>query len=224
MHVQLSSPRQVLSSAVLNGGWVRARHILNLKVEKNIDGRRGPFEDSAITLEKYCRKMGWQGLAVGMMTAAGMESFRQVCDAAQGVEVTTLVTAGISNARRAGDPAECRDMGGEPVEIGTINIIVLTNARLTAAAMVEAVIAVTEAKSAALQDLGVTSPVTGAIATGTGTDTVAVVSGTGPHQIRYCGKHTLFGEMLASTTISAVTGSLQEKVDNTTKKREVKNN
>ena len=39
VHVQFSSPHLVLSSGVLSGGLVRAKHIVNLKVEENFDGK-----------------------------------------------------------------------------------------------------------------------------------------------------------------------------------------
>jgi len=151
------------------------------------------------------------GVTVGMMTAADADSFRRVSRVEQGVEVTALVTVGISNARRAGDVAECRQLDIDTPGTGTINIIVLTNAILEKPAMVEALLTVTEAKSAALQNLDVRNPETGSLATGTGTDAVAVVSGPGPARIRFCGKHMLFGEMLASTVIEAITSSLKIK-------------
>jgi adenosylcobinamide hydrolase len=208
VHVAFEKPQTVLSSAVLNGGFSEATHIINLKVEKNMDGQKRVFEPSEETLSKYCDKMGWNGTAVGMMTAAESESFRMARRTEQGVEVVTLVTSGISNARRAGDRAECRDMTAAAPETGTINIIVITNAILTSAAMVEAVLNVTEAKCAALQDMGITNPETGSPATGTGTDAIAIAGGFGPVRVGFCGKHMLFGEMLASTTIEALTSSL----------------
>jgi len=208
LHVSFPSPRPVLSSAVLNGGMAKADHILNLRVDKNRDGLQGPFEPSEVTLENYSGKMGWKGRTVGMMTAAGMESFRKVRREEQGVTVTALVTVGVSNAKRAGDPAECRDLSAATPAAGTINIIILTNALISPAAMVEAVQMVTEAKTAVLQNLKVPNPETGILATGTGTDAVAIASGPGPVRIHYCGKHMLFGEMLASTVIEAITSSL----------------
>jgi adenosylcobinamide amidohydrolase len=51
---------------------------------------------------------------------------------------------------------------------------------------------------------------TGAPASGTGTDAIAVVNGRGPVKIRYCGKHALFGEMLAKAVIEALTASLDQ--------------
>ena len=209
IHVQLTEHLMTLSSAVLNGGLVKADHILNLRVAKNCEGEKGASEPSVVTLEKYSRMMDWKGVTVGMMTAADAESFRNVKRVEQKVEVRALVTAGITNARRAGDPADCRDMGVSAPANGTINIIILTDAILTPAAMVEAVSMVAEAKSAALQNLDIRNPETGSLATGTGTDAVAIVSGNGPSEIRYCGKHTLFGEMLAATVIEAITSSLQ---------------
>lgn len=209
-HVRVSfpSPCRVLSSAVLNGGYTRADHILNMRVAKNHAGDQGPFESSETTLKRYCRQIGCTGETVGLMTAAGMDSFRQAVRREQGVEVAALVTAGISNARRAGDKADCRHLDDGPPAAGTINAIVLTNARLSPAALVEAVMVITEAKAAVLQELDIRNPVTGSLATGTGTDAAAVCSGPGPRQIRYCGKHTLLGEMLAATLIEALTASI----------------
>lgn len=37
---------------------------------------------------------------------------------------------------------------------------------------------------------------------------IAIASGLGPAKIAYCGKHMLFGEMLASTVINGITSSL----------------
>lgn len=206
--VGFARPRHVLSSAVLNGGLVLADHIVNVKVEENFAGARTSFEAPEVTLASYCERQCWRGLAVGMMTSALMDSFRQTRRQSQDTAIVALVTAGVSNARRAGDRADWRHVGEPPGAAGTINIIALTNARLTPAAMVEAVITATEAKSVALDQCGVKSCTSGERATGTGTDAIAVASGFGPKEVRYCGKHVLFGEMLASAVIEAVTSSL----------------
>jgi adenosylcobinamide amidohydrolase len=208
VHVAFPEPRPVLSSAVLNGGLLDAMHILNLRVEKNVDGGRQDFDPSHLTLQKYCRKMRWTGPAVGMMTAAKMSSFRKAHWEERHTATTILATAGISNAGRAGDPADFQEpLAGEGAP-GTINIIVLTDAVLTPAAMIEAVQMVTEAKAAALQNLGVRSVKSGRPATGTGTDAVAIAGGAGPATVSFCGKHTLYGEKLAAAVISALTSSL----------------
>lgn len=210
VHIKLPNPRRVLSSAPYNGGLVEAGHLLILKVMENFKGAKGPFEPLADTFRRYCRRMTWSGVTVGMMTSAEMTSFRNVRRAARGVEISVVITAGISNARRAGDPAEHCTFDETGIKPGTINIIILTNATLAQATQVEAAMVATEAKAAALQDLGATSPVTGKTATGTGTDAVAVVSGSSPPEIQYCGKHTLFGQMLASATMEALLSSLKK--------------
>ena len=208
VHIEFPNTRRVLSSAPHNGGLVDAHHLLILRVMENFNGTKGPFEPLADTFRNYCRRKEWSGVTVGMMTSARMTSFRNVRRSARDVEISVLVTAGISNARRAGDPAEHRVFDEVEIKPGTINVIILTNAVLTQAAQVEAVMVATEAKTAVLQDIGATSPVTGKTATGTGTDAVAVVSGSAPPEICYCGKHTLFGEMLASATMDALFSSL----------------
>ena len=204
LHISLSKPHQVLSSAVCNGGLVTADQVLNLKVPKHTDAAEPPEQ----TLINCASALGGKGQLVGMMTAASMKSFRKSVRSAQGVEITVLATVGLANARRAGDVAEYRQIASEPEEIGTINLIMLTNAYLTQAAMVEALMVITEAKAAALQDAGVISPVSGEIATGTGTDSVAIVNGFGPDEVRYCGKHVLFGELLAQAVIEALSRSI----------------
>ncbi|WNO07972.1 adenosylcobinamide amidohydrolase [Teredinibacter sp. KSP-S5-2] len=205
IHVEFNTPHQVVSSAVCHGGLVLADHIVNMKVAKNTS----TIESPDLTILKYAKGNGWNGTVVGLMTAASMRSFRMVKKSAQGVDIFALVTSGLSNPRRAGDYAEYRYMNTGLEEVGTINIIVVTSAKLSEAAMIEALLITTEAKAAALQDAGIISPVSNQVATGTGTDSVAVVSGQGPEQVHYCGKHVLFGELLGKAVIEAVSSSIQ---------------
>lgn len=210
-HVQvdlLAGPCQVLSSCVLNGGLTEVSHLLNLKVPRVFSGSESPAQ----TLQNYAAALGCKGGVAGMMTAASMDSFRLYEALVEGVEIVVLVTCGLENARRVGDAAEYRSMVSAPEQAGTINIMVLTSATMTDAAMVEAVQMVTEAKTATLVQAGILSPVSGLVATGTGTDAVAVVSariagGCAP-QVSFCGKHVLFGEVLGQLVLDAVTDSI----------------
>ena len=209
IHIEFSKPHEIMSSAVLNGGFVSADHLVNMKVPKDSSDKKGSANElPAVTLSNYCMDAGWHGTSVGMMTAASMKSFRMAKVIEQGVELVVLVTSGLSNARRTGDRAECRSMAEDSKEVGTINIIFLTSAKLTDAASVEAVLVITEAKAAALQDAKIMSPVSNEIATGTGTDSVAVVSVHGPEVIKYCGKHVLFGEILGRLVMDTVGSSI----------------
>ncbi|MCF6194093.1 MAG: adenosylcobinamide amidohydrolase, partial [Kangiellaceae bacterium] len=142
------------------------------------------------------------------MTAASMNSFCIEQSCVEGVDSTVLVTTGISNARRAGDKADIQELLGASNKVGTINLILICSANLTDAAMIEAVMIATEAKVAALQDANILSPVSNRLATGTGTDAIAVVSGDGPPKIEFCGKHVLLGEWIGHLVITAVTRSL----------------
>lgn len=211
IHVEFCTPHQVMSSAVLNGGIVQASHLVNLQVPKH----GASLEAPEITLAKYCADAGWSGTIVGMMTAASMDSFRVARETVQGIDVVVLVTSGLSNPRRVGDRAEHREMTTQSKDIGTINIIAMTSAILTEPALVEALTIVTEAKSAALQEAGIRSPVSQKIATGTGTDSIAVVNGHGPETVRYCGKHVLFGEILGCLVTDAVTSSINRDLEQT---------
>lgn len=209
LHIQFGPPYQVLSSAALSGGFADASHILNLKVEKGSSALNSAFKSPDVELADYCEKQGWQGTTVGMMTAASMNSCRMVKAAQQGVDVIVLVTTGLSNVRRAGDYAEHRQIMPAASDVGTINIICLTSMGMVPAAMIEAVMTVTEAKTAALQNLGIKSPVSNEPATGTGTDAIAIAADPTAEKIKYCGKHVLFGELLARLVIDAVTSSIK---------------
>ncbi len=205
-HVQLafSSPQRVLSSAILNGGFVIADHIVNRKVPKNGNFCEAPDK----SLSNYSSAQGWRGNIVGMMTAASMDSLRVEQVNVEGVDITVLVTTGINNARRAGDKADVQELLAITEEVGTINLILVFSAKLTDTAMLEAAMVATEAKAAALQNAGILSPISHQVATGTGTDAIAIVSGDGSQEIEFCGKHVLLGEWIGRLVIAAVTSSL----------------
>jgi len=206
VHISFSSPQRILSSAVLNGGFVQADHILNWKVSGDPSISEAPDK----SLREFALQQGWQGEVVGMMTAASMNSFRMEQVSQQGIDFTVLVTSGLSNARRAGDKADIQDILLTSKEIGTINLVLICSAQLTDAAMVEAIMVATEAKAAALQEAGIESLVSGGVATGTGTDSIAVVSGDGPATIEFCGKHVLLGEWIGRLVLKVVSDSISE--------------
>lgn len=207
LHVAFNDSVRMMSSAILKGGLQKADHFLNTKVDANIRGEKTDFESPEITLQRIVDSKNWKGNCVGMMTAALMKSFRSVRMQKQGVWIEAMVTSGVSNARRAGDQADYQFMNENCRKIGTINILILTNAQLSDASMIECVMMVAESKAACLQDLDIKSPLSGLLATGTGTDSTAIACGTGP-EVQYCGKHVLFGEMLAKVTYQAINESL----------------
>lgn len=207
LYLALHIPHQVISSAVLNGGECYANHVVNMCVPEI--KCEDIAEPPAATISSYCSKNDWRGTSVGMMTSASMETFRMAEDMTQGVKTAVLLTAGLNNVRRAGDTAEHRNISSVIQKTGTINIILVTTAKLSASALIECIQMITEAKAATLEKLNIKSPVSGLVATGTGTDAVAIINGQGPEMIEYCGKHMLFGEILAKLVMQALEQSLQ---------------
>ena len=127
--------------------------------------------------------------------------------------VLAFVTAGVkTNAMRIGkDRASGVERNGKFSPVGTINTIVLTDASLGQAALAASFITVTEAKIIALEELDIRSsyhpewP-----ATGTGTDQIVVVSGSG-YKCTYVGGHTKLGELMARAVTRATAGAIVKR-------------
>ncbi len=196
--IDLGQARPVLSSAPHHGGFVRARHILNHQVRPLSEASQlRNWCDPRRYLTRVAASLGIHERCVGFMTAVPMTRLVMLReeDKRCGLWVECFCTVGVTNAVQAGEP---------PVEprfrcpVGTINIILVTNARLAASAMVGAVQVVTESKAVVLLERMVRSSVSGELATGTGTDAVAVacgLRGEGP-VLRYSGTHTDIGAMI----------------------------
>ena len=143
-----------------------------------------------------------------MSTAADLDNLAVVTRQHGPLTVTVLATAGAkTNALRTG--VDAGSYIEEETPAGTINIMVLTNIRLSDAALARALITITEGKSAALQDLQVPSSYTPAVqATGTGTDSIIIVSGTHAPLATYTGGHSRIGELIGKATHAAVIEAL----------------
>jgi ABC-type Fe3+-hydroxamate transport system substrate-binding protein/adenosylcobinamide amidohydrolase len=142
-----------------------------------------------------------------LMTGADMGNLSIRSENFKGMTVTALVTAGVmSNALRMGAD---KGMFYEP---GTINILILTNMRLTPRAMSRAIISATEAKTALLEDLDIRSSASGAQhpATGTGTDNLLVVEGKGC-TIDNAGGHSKMGELIAKAVYAGVKDAVEKQ-------------
>jgi adenosylcobinamide amidohydrolase len=112
-------------------------------------------------------------------------------------------TAGCTNALRVGDRATFR----KPAH-GTINLIVALNQPMEQSAMVEAVQIATEARVLAVQQARIVSKRSGKPATGTGTDCIVIAAPIGTPAHRYCGKHTLAGELIGRAVLKSCTAAL----------------
>jgi ABC-type Fe3+-hydroxamate transport system substrate-binding protein/adenosylcobinamide amidohydrolase len=135
-----------------------------------------------------------------LFTGADMANLSVQQSTFKDIKVYALVTAGVE-----GNALRLSQDEGRFYEPGTINILLLTNCRLTPRAMSRALIAATEAKTAALQDLDIRSsehPLTYQ-ATGTGTDNIIVVEGRGP-AIDNAGGHSKMGELIGRAVYQGV--------------------
>lgn len=215
--VDLERRLKVLSSAPFRGGLVRARYLLNHQVPAN------PVKRAALRagcqgcypagyLKQLVVDMGTKGDAVALMTAVPLKQCVALRAASEDLWVEAWITVGVTNAVRAGDPATAgRGRGTGRTKPGTINIILVTNARLPGSAMVGAVQVMTESKTAALLAAGVPSWTGRLGATGTGTDATVIACGAGAEgpRLRYSGTHTKLGELIGRLVVRGVSEGLK---------------
>lgn len=211
--IQFRSPRRVLSSAVLGGGFRKASFIINHWIRKEValnneeyrvqlDQRPGEY------LQNFVQSLSLKGPGVGLITAVNIPKKLVVLRENFGeLWVEGFFTVGVGNSVRAGDPTVCGSEGKNH-SVGTINIILLTNAGLSDSAMVEAVQVATESKTAVLLESGIRSSVSHKPATGTGTDSTAIVSGQG-QSLRHSGTHTKIGELIGRAVSEGITKGLK---------------
>ncbi|MFD5456780.1 adenosylcobinamide amidohydrolase, partial [Streptomyces olivaceus] len=183
---------RTVSSAVLCGGLGELAFVLNSHFAHFY--RR---TDPARHLTGLARAAGARGPGVGLLTAADVSAFGRARD--QGAEA--VVTAGVSVRGWAAEPGAGTAGQAPP---GTVNIVAALPVALTDAALVNAVMTVTEAKVQALLDAGLHC-------SGTPTDAVCVAArtpddGTGAHS--FAGPRSEWGARLARAVHRAVLAAL----------------
>jgi len=189
--------------------------VLFEKVRKSFEDKLPVDFDLGID-QKVIKSLGLVPEQIAILnTAVNMEHAAVWEEEYEDLKVCCFASAGATgNALRMGeDKAGWTEKNGLYVNpLGTINIIVVTNVKLTDTAMAREIITVTEAKAAALQDLKIKSSLSPKMqATGTGTDHVIIVSGTSSDKTIYCTSgHTKMGELMAVTTKKAVTKALKK--------------
>ncbi|GJL62563.1 MAG: hypothetical protein NPIRA04_12170 [Nitrospirales bacterium] len=209
--IPFTSTRRVISSAVHGGGIVYAHGILNHQVimQNSAANDLSHEKDPIRYLGELAKHLGIHGRCVGLMTAVDMRCLVLRRVEAGGLWIEGFFTVGVTNAVRAGDSILTQLPQNPEIKIGTINIILMTNARLSSAAMVCAVGVATESKTAMLFSEDIKNMSGTHVATGTGTDVVAVVSGQGPF-CRFSGTHTKIGELLGLVVSEGVKEGLQK--------------
>ena len=179
---------RMISSAMLGGGIGPRAWILNAQVVAGYS-RMDPVEHLA--------ELGPGGDGVGMMTAASVD--RNVHAEDGGVEAVATVGLRVPTwaaaPEGAADPELAPMLGAPPV--GTINIVAVVPVAMTDAALVNAVMTMTEAKTQALLEAGFPC-------TGTASDALCLaVPDTGPQEL-FGGPRSPWGARLARAVHASV--------------------
>lgn len=229
LYCELPGSNKVLSSGVQNGGIRR-----DIRLVFNHDCK--PAAGSEIhlqggTYESHLNYLAEQELATPCQYAAGFMTSAQMKNAAvchlscqpengrDAFFVKAVITAGIDkNGSRAGEDAFWHENNGHfyPLEgsvrerrPGTINILLFIGANMTDGALVRAVMTATEAKCAAIQDLGLPSVYSDGIATGSGTDGIIIICDEDSELVlTEAGTYTKLGELIGKTVKQALKEAL----------------
>lgn len=212
--VTFPRPRHVVSWAILNGGMrTDASHIINHQV-----GVHAPNGDPQKTLRQAASKIGIKGLFVGMMTGVDVRQFSMAKGIHDELQACAIATVGCGNLATVGETGAYLEGESQGIVPGTINLILLLNYGFTHEGMLEAMAIATEAKVRAMYEFDLRSSATGELATGTGTDCIAVASG---HDRRYlyCGKHTKWGELVGKASLESIRAALRASCSSKTGKQ-----
>jgi adenosylcobinamide amidohydrolase len=189
-----NEPWSILSWCVVNGGFQRTRTAAWLHLHPDeIAG----VDDPADWMRSRLHLEGLSD-AVGFMTSRPALLSVESGAEEQDCRAWALGTVGLSNALRAGDPA------GKS-SLGTINLLICVSLPLTTEAALEGLCLASEAKTLAVLESGTRSIVSGAAATGTGTDSIAIAWPEKGAPASYSGKHTPAGAAIGRAAFDAVT-------------------
>lgn len=181
--VCLPGPHRTLSWALAGGGFHETHEVVWREV-RNQD--LSPDVDPVALLRADLKRLGRCG-ALGLMTSAPLSDYTQAVAQVDDVTASCVATVGLSNALAVGDLPSAHPT------VGTINLLIWLSTGLTDSALVEALSIATEARTVAVTALAVKSRASERIATGTGTDCVAVAAPVDAQALAYAGKHTAVG-------------------------------
>ncbi len=187
---RLPAPMLAITSAPLGGGMGLRAWVLNAQVAKTYS--RVDVEDH---LREIAHGAGVDGIGVGMLTAVQVDD----CAAATDHGVHAFATVGVTVPAWASAPDGDQGLS----TVGTINVVAFLPVRLSDAALVNAVMTVTEAKTQALFQAEVPG-------TGTSSDAVCVLCPASGDGETFGGPRSLWGSRLARAVHGAVAGNMRE--------------
>ena len=220
-----------LSSGQLNGGYHHTLAVRNQQLTYQIETEKDlPGGSVANYLAQEFEQIDTPvHFSTALLTSATMHLHAYAKVEEHDTIVETIVTAGYEKtAHRAGTGYCYEEKDGEFHTPGTINILVFTNKALTDSAMVKAIMTITEAKTAALQDWKVESTKdlpkynthivhslakeTNTSATGTATDGIILTINTNGDVLTDAGSYSLFGDTLAKAVYLGVQRALENAI------------
>jgi len=220
--VELNTPHRVVTTSSYVGGVNEViRHLVN---HQSCEGSGHDERFLKITeagLEGYhcsvCAELSLQpGCTAVMGTAANMVYAAHETAAFEDLRVDAIVTAGVEgNAATAGDPSQWVETPSgwtkAPQVAGTINTIVVVNQPLKPEAQIRGILTMTEGKSAALMELGISSRYSQDLATGTGTDQMCLAAplANGAYEYAATNPHSKMGELLGAAVRAATKDALR---------------
>jgi adenosylcobinamide amidohydrolase len=113
-----------------------------------------------------------------------------------------VATAGFSNAVRVGEKAD-----HDSTKVGTINLLVWVSKPLALLSLLEILQIATEARTLAVLNQKVKNRLSRQLATGTGTDCIAIACLQGKPQRVYAGKHTVLAELVGKAVLKVIASS-----------------
>ncbi len=194
--VRTREPLVAVSSAVVGGGLGTARAIVNLRVDKH-----AALDDLEARLAAFVARRAVPAPWIGLLTSARTEHAETAEVADHGLAALAVVTVGLSNRLAAGTG------GALAWAPSTINTIVVVDAAPEPAALVNAVMTVTEVKTASLVAANVRCAV-GAPATGTSTDAVVVAATGRGRGCRFGGPASELGAVVARASRRALAAGI----------------
>lgn len=186
---RFTEPRLCIASGPLGGGIGMRDWVINATVPLHYDRM-----DPDVHLVEIASALGLPGTGCGLLTAVDVTHHHLATD--DGVHAAA--TVGLSSPTWAAAPdGHFRRELPSAVRVGTINVVVAVPARLSEAALVNAVVTASEAKVQALHEAGVA-------ATGTASDAIIVHCPAGGPAESYGGPRSVLGARIGRAVYAAV--------------------
>lgn len=210
--VTYDMPYYAISTSPFNGGLHHVMAVRNQQLTFFVNNESElPGGSTSDYLAKECVQLDLPiHFCTALLTTASMNRHAYVCQSEDSIIIEVIATAGVEKtAHRAGDGYTYYEKDGVFHAGGTINLLVFTNCALTDGALTKSLLTITEAKTVALQSIGITSVLSNQPATGTSTDGVIMTIDPNGELLTDTGTFSQFGDTLAKAVRSAIEKALE---------------